>query len=337
MLNFPSSPTSGQKYPQPPVAGQPVYTWDGEKWTTIGGALDSGGAATALPLADATPGVVGLSTKYAREDHIHPTDTTRAPIGAGAHGQVYFGFVSATQVKLAPFNGNAIKIAGTTYNLAAAVTANNTGCYLSGTAGQTLAASTGYYVYVFNNAGTLTLDFCPSATTTHAQDIAAGNVGVEIKTGNNSRTLVGFVSLNASAQFQDDSNARLVASWFNKRKKSIAFAYTNTGGSATALTVYCQSSLSFSWSGDSVDAVLYADVGNTNSWTGFGLSTSDNFGVPKAAITYTYQGTACPTTVATHWNTTADITFTFAPVYQSGSSGNTSGLNSTIVYASVWG
>jgi len=33
-LNFPSSPTVGQKYPQPPVAGQPVYIWDGEKWTT---------------------------------------------------------------------------------------------------------------------------------------------------------------------------------------------------------------------------------------------------------------------------------------------------------------
>ena len=34
--------------------------------------------ATATPLADDTPGAVGTSSKYAREDHVHPTDTTRA-------------------------------------------------------------------------------------------------------------------------------------------------------------------------------------------------------------------------------------------------------------------
>jgi hypothetical protein len=31
-FDFPTSPTVNQKYPQPPVVGQPVYTWDGEKW-----------------------------------------------------------------------------------------------------------------------------------------------------------------------------------------------------------------------------------------------------------------------------------------------------------------
>lgn len=31
-FDFPSSPTVGQKYPTSPVAGQPQYTWDGEKW-----------------------------------------------------------------------------------------------------------------------------------------------------------------------------------------------------------------------------------------------------------------------------------------------------------------
>jgi hypothetical protein len=31
-LDFPISPSIGQLYPSPPVAGQPVYKWDGEKW-----------------------------------------------------------------------------------------------------------------------------------------------------------------------------------------------------------------------------------------------------------------------------------------------------------------
>lgn len=38
-LDFPTSPTNGQKYPQPPVAGQPVYTWDGEKWKAAGSGI----------------------------------------------------------------------------------------------------------------------------------------------------------------------------------------------------------------------------------------------------------------------------------------------------------
>jgi hypothetical protein len=45
-------------------------TWDVPAGTTS--------PATATPLADDTPGAVGTSSKYAREDHVHPTDTTRA-------------------------------------------------------------------------------------------------------------------------------------------------------------------------------------------------------------------------------------------------------------------
>ena len=38
-LNFPSSPTTGDKFPAAPIAGIPTYTWDGEKWTTSGPSL----------------------------------------------------------------------------------------------------------------------------------------------------------------------------------------------------------------------------------------------------------------------------------------------------------
>jgi hypothetical protein len=84
-LDFPSSPTVGQQYPSPPVSGVATYTWDGEKWTTFGGPVGGGGGvlpATATPLQDNTPAAVGTATKYAREDHQHPTDTTRAAVSA---------------------------------------------------------------------------------------------------------------------------------------------------------------------------------------------------------------------------------------------------------------
>jgi hypothetical protein len=41
------------------------------------GPAGAGTPATALPLVDATPGVVGVSGAFAREDHVHPTDTSR--------------------------------------------------------------------------------------------------------------------------------------------------------------------------------------------------------------------------------------------------------------------
>ena len=75
-INFPASPTLNQKWPQPAVAGIPVYTWDGEKWTTVGGSIAAyAPPADAVPLMDATPGLVGTATEYAREDHVHPTDS----------------------------------------------------------------------------------------------------------------------------------------------------------------------------------------------------------------------------------------------------------------------
>jgi microcystin-dependent protein len=45
--------------------------------------LLSGAAPTnVLPLPDATPGVVGVSLAYARADHVHPTDVSRAPLAS---------------------------------------------------------------------------------------------------------------------------------------------------------------------------------------------------------------------------------------------------------------
>lgn len=41
------------------------------------GPAGAGTPATALPLVDATPAVVGTSGAFAREDHVHPTDTSR--------------------------------------------------------------------------------------------------------------------------------------------------------------------------------------------------------------------------------------------------------------------
>lgn len=79
-FDFPNSPAAGDKFPVTPVAGQPQYTWDGEKWTTIGGTTIASAPATAIPLPNFGTGAVGVSIKYAREDHVHPGDVGRVAL-----------------------------------------------------------------------------------------------------------------------------------------------------------------------------------------------------------------------------------------------------------------
>src|SRR5262245_33212259 len=75
MFNFPSSPTVGQKYS--PGAGVPTYRWDGEKWTKDFTA--QAGPFDGNPSMDGVPNA-GISTLYARSDHVHPSDTGRGAI-----------------------------------------------------------------------------------------------------------------------------------------------------------------------------------------------------------------------------------------------------------------
>lgn len=147
-----------------------------------------------------------------------------------ALGQARFAFNSSTQVALSPYNGNSISIAGVLFSIpAAGITAGNTGTFVNGIANQSLVASTGYYVYAFNNSGTPALDF---STTGYSADTTPGNIGVYIKNGTPSRSLVGYTFINSGGAFNDSSAARNTLSWFNRQRKPAQGAYTN--GTTTA-------------------------------------------------------------------------------------------------------
>lgn len=164
MLDFPSSPSVGQLYPNPAIAGVPVYRWDGTVWTNQG---------------------------------------VNAP-GVGLSGQGLFKFVSTTQCILVPRNGIMLKINGTYCVIpAAGVPLSNSG----------LAASTLYYAYAVGSAGAVTgLEF---SATGHSTSSTSGNTGTEIKTGDDTRSLVGMVYTRGDSTFSDDTINRLVRSWFN--------------------------------------------------------------------------------------------------------------------------
>jgi hypothetical protein len=144
------------------------------------------------------------------------------------HG--HLKFVSGTQIAFTPLNGNKFRIAGINLIIpTAGIIGGNTGVYINGIAGQNLSASATYLVTAFNNSGTPTFDFL--TTLTHAPDTASGNEGVEIKGGDNTRSVVGMVRMNTAGQFSQN----LVISWFNRRLKYIAGQSTAVQSSAPSL------------------------------------------------------------------------------------------------------
>ena len=59
------------------LAGTVEFVYDGNAWQLVGNYINTTyTAASATPLMDGT-GAVGSSAKYAREDHVHPSDTTK--------------------------------------------------------------------------------------------------------------------------------------------------------------------------------------------------------------------------------------------------------------------
>jgi hypothetical protein len=130
----------------------------------------------------------------------------------------------------APYIGDLIRINGLNYHIpSAGITVAYNNCFIDGVAGSTLAYSTLYRVYAFMHATLgMQLDF---SATAHATSTQAGNVGVEIKSGDNTRTLVGIIyTSNSTTPFFDSSIYRWTRSWFNRR----AASFYNLGGGTFA-------------------------------------------------------------------------------------------------------
>jgi hypothetical protein len=174
---------------------------------------------------------------------IATTAFVAAAVSAGSAGDVpsagQLTFASATVLKFAPFKGNKIKINGSIYTIPNGGIAGlgNTSVFVNGVAGQNLVANTTYLIFAFINSGTVTADFRTAAT--HATSTTSGNEGVEILTGNDTRTLIGICrTLAGSPQFADSPLQRLVRSWFNDNTAQLLApqtAPTSTGATSYAI------------------------------------------------------------------------------------------------------
>lgn len=176
-------------------------------------------------------------------------------------GQAYFQRNSATTCKLMPFNGNNVPVDGDLVPIpAAGISVANTNVTVGGVAAQNLVANTTYLV-ALDKTGVLEYW---SLATGHNADNTTGNVGVEVITGHPTKSLVGLVTTNSSAQFTFMN----VVSWFNPQDKT---AVTNmaASNSTTSLTpVEISTQLRIPFSTFATRDVEFIFVGSTFTNTG---------------------------------------------------------------------
>ena len=92
-----------------------------------------------------------------------------------------------------------------------------------------LSSNTLYYIYLADNSNSLTLE---ASTTGHETDLA---FGVEVKSGDRTRTLVGMVYI-VGGNFVDHASGRLTATWFGRRvREAHATATTSIGMTTTSV------------------------------------------------------------------------------------------------------
>jgi hypothetical protein len=171
-------------------------------------------------------------------------------VAAQGHGKCQLTVTSATAIALTPHNGNNVIVNGIPLTLpSAGGTGSNTG----------LTASTVQYVYLAGTTASPSLVF---STTGHV----TGTNGVEVMSGDATKTLVGMVYVNASGQFVPASagNRLLCRSWFERIRRfdNITTAtYTTT---ATALTELSSSArINFlCWADEAVQVFSVGEISN---------------------------------------------------------------------------
>ncbi|MBP6228541.1 MAG: hypothetical protein KA472_11465 [Pseudomonadales bacterium] len=187
---------------------------------------------------------------------------------------------SSTALTFTPFNGDLIRIQGTLYQIPSAGITGlaNTSVFVNGSGGSSLSSSTLYYVYAFINSGTVTADF---STTAHATSSTAGNIGTQVKSGDETRTLVGMIRTNGSSQFVDTNAQRFVRSWFNEDGVSTTNSFTASRNTTSTSFVEANSEIrneALLWSGEkwhiAVGGGGYNSAAGNAVWIGFGVDST---------------------------------------------------------------
>lgn len=215
-----------------------------------------------------------------------------APILPVLNGQLTR--TSSAVATLIPFKGNIVTFPnGLTAKIpAAGIASTITSAYLNGASGQSLVASTLYYAYLWNQGTQTVPNFVIDwSATGHATD---ANSGIETKSGDATRVLIGMAYPQAGPVFSDSATSRLIASWANRRLRQLNNSFTTGRSTSSTSFVELNSEIrcNFIGWGDAVFAAYAgASGGNTSGATYYALLSLDGTttGMPTAGM-YVFNG-----------------------------------------------
>lgn len=168
------------------------------------------------------------------------------------HGRCRLSRQSGAALILTPFNGNTIVINGQVVTIpSAGVKLSNSG----------VSNSTLYYIYAYLNSGVLTLE---RSATGHSTDTTTG---VEIKTGDATRTLVGMARTDIGGAWSDTAAYRCVLSYFNRLGKvgSVAFGSPQTTTSTSYVSLGSIVTEWLTWADEPVKFSVNGGVNNSGA------------------------------------------------------------------------
>ncbi|PPA76485.1 hypothetical protein C4E15_06740 [Achromobacter spanius] len=231
------------------------------------------------------------------------------------HGQCRLMYVSSTECRLVPYNGDGLVINGRQYRIPpGGVALGNTG----------MSVSALHYVYAKDNgAGAIALEPWLAGSNPHSTHTD----GVEIRTGNPGLTLVGMVLLSSAGLFVSNLTSRWVASWFNRQSVALFEPHQASPTSATSYVKLTQGVSSLIWAGTvarvSATGVVYS-TGSTGAYLriqadaaavaggyGYSLSTSGNQEASAIAGNYPASGDAVVNLAPYGYSNNAAVSVTF--------------------------
>ena len=164
---------------------------------------------------------------FANKEYATIPAAITSSLGSVALGQCYLR-LNGSDLQLIRSNGKLLTINGANYEIP------SSGVSLAPTS---LSSATVYHIYAYMSGGTMTLEASTTARETST------TTGMQVKTGDPTRTFVGWARTNGSTQWVDNSISAHVISWFNPRKKALLSVQTaNNAFTSTSMakisTVY---------------------------------------------------------------------------------------------------
>jgi len=179
--------------------------------------------------------------------------------------------LSGGNLVLSRYNGISINIDGTNQTIP------GVGVSLAASG---VSASTFYYIYVYMNSGTMTLEYSTTAYTINS------STGIPQKSGDSTRTLVGAAYTTAGSAWADADGTRYVLSYFNRRRRSstTTFSANVSSQSSSSTVVEVDSSIRngfISWSDEIVDITMdgsfFYIAGGSILVLGIGIDATNSF------------------------------------------------------------